>query len=124
MQQQKPSGHHEKTPSTLADLLKSRRQAGGLTRTAIAQRLGISRSQYTRLETGEAKRPSPALLGRMGELLNVSVGDLYAITGYIPLTELPSFGAYLRALHPDWPDPVIAMLDDFHDFLRYKYSLS
>jgi transcriptional regulator with XRE-family HTH domain len=124
MTQRKPSGHHDKLPPTLADLLKSRREAAGITLTAMAVELRISRHQLTRLESGENKRPSPALLGRMINRLDVKPEDLYALTGCMPPTDLPSFIPYLRAIHPDWPDSAITMLDDFHDFLRYKHSLS
>jgi transcriptional regulator with XRE-family HTH domain len=123
MTKRKPSGHHEKLPPSLAELLKSRREATGMTLTAMATELGISRSQMIRLESGENKHPSPALLGRLIKRLDVKPEDLYALTGCIPPTDLPSFIPYLRAIHPDWPDDAITVLDDFHDFLRYKHSL-
>jgi transcriptional regulator with XRE-family HTH domain len=123
MTKRKPFDHHDKLPPSLAELLKSRREAAGLTLTAMANELGISRSQMTRLESGENKHPSPALLGRMIKHLDVKPEDLYALTGCIPPTDLPSFIPYLRAMHPDWPDDAITVLDDFHDFLRYKHSL-
>jgi transcriptional regulator with XRE-family HTH domain len=119
----KPSDHHEKLPPSFADLLQSRREAADMTLTAMASELEISRSQLMRLESGENKRPSPALLGRMIKRLDVKPEDLYALTGCIPPTDLPSFIPYLRAIHPDWPDDAITVLDDFHDFLRYKHSL-
>jgi transcriptional regulator with XRE-family HTH domain len=122
MKQHKQSDHHEKIPSTLADLLKSEREAAGLTRTKMANDLGTSRANLTRLETGENKHPSPVLLGHIVERLHVSAENLYAITGYIPSTELPDFCPYLRALHPDWPDSAIMMLGEFHDFLICKHS--
>jgi hypothetical protein len=75
------------------------------------------------LESGKHKRVSPALLGRMSERLDVKPEDLYALTGWMRPTDLPAFIPYLRAIHPDWPDDVIIMLDAYHDFLRYKYSL-
>jgi transcriptional regulator with XRE-family HTH domain len=123
MTMRKPLGHHEKLPPTLADLLRSRREAAGLTVTEMAAKLSVSRPHLARLESGEHKHPSPALLGRMSERLNIKPEDLYALTGCMPPTDLPGFIPYLRALHPDWPDDVITELDDFHDFLRYKYSL-
>ena len=94
-----------------------------MTQTAMATELGISRSQMIRLESGENKHPSPALLSRLIKYLDVTPDDLYALTGCIPPTDLPSFIPYLRAVHPDWPDDAITVLDDFHDFLRYKHSL-
>jgi transcriptional regulator with XRE-family HTH domain len=123
MTERKPFGHHDKLPPTLADLLKSRRETAGVTLTAMAAELEISRSQLIRLESGENKHPSPALLGRMIRRLQVKPEDLYALTGCIPPTDLPGFVPYLRAIHPDWPDEAITILDELHDFLRYKYSL-
>jgi transcriptional regulator with XRE-family HTH domain len=123
MKQQKTSDHHKNVPSTLAGLLKARREAAGLTPKEMAERLHVSRPYLARLETGEYTRPSPTVLGRIAQNLHVSPDDLYALTGYIPSTDLPSFSAYLRAKHPEWPDSAIAVLNDFHDFLRFKYSL-
>lgn len=75
-----------------------------------------------RLESGENKRPSPALLSRISERLRVKPEDLYALTGYMPPTDLPNFVPYLRAIHPDWPNSAISTLDEIHDYLGYKYS--
>lgn len=122
MQQRRPSGHHEKHPPTLARLLKSEREAAGLTRQEMADQLGVSRPHLTRLEAGQHKQPSPALLGRIAKRLDVSPDDLYALAGYLPSDELPSFVPYLRAMHPEWPDSVITMLGDIHDCLSCKYS--
>jgi transcriptional regulator with XRE-family HTH domain len=124
MAKPKPSDHHEKLPLTLGDLLKSRRTAAGLNVTEMAAKLGISRPYLARLESGEYKRPSPALLAKVIKTLNVRPEDVYAITGYIPSIELPSLRGYLRATHPDWPEFVITEIDDFCDFLAYKNSLS
>lgn len=122
MSQRKPYDHHEKLPPTLADLLKSKREAAGLTQAAMAAKLGISRAQILRLESGENKHPSPVLLGRMSKRLRVKPEDLYALTGCMPPTDLPNFIPYLRAMHPDWPDSAITGLDEIHDFLDHKYS--
>jgi transcriptional regulator with XRE-family HTH domain len=125
MKQQKPSGHHEKLPSTFADFLKSKREELGLNRTDMALKLEISRTQLTRLEAGVNKRPSPTLLMRLLKLKEIreQPGDLYALAGYIPPSDLPAFVPYLRAMHPDWTDETITMLDQIHDFLC-KHSLS
>jgi transcriptional regulator with XRE-family HTH domain len=124
MGQKKGSGHPKICVSTLGDLLKSRREAAGSSLSQLALELGISRPYLTRLEQGTYTHPSPMVLSRISKLLNVPPEDLYALTGYLPPSELPSFAAYLRAKHPDWPSLVIAELDDFRDFLKHKHSLS
>jgi transcriptional regulator with XRE-family HTH domain len=124
MAKRNQSDHREKIPLTLGDFLKSRREAAGLSMTEMAAKLGISRSYLTRLEYGEYKRPSFALLTKVIKTLDIRPEDLYAITGYTPATELPTLRAYLRATHPDWPELVIIEIDDFCDFLASKNFLS
>ena len=121
MTQRESYDPHENLPPTFAGLLRSRRQAARLTQAAMAAELGISRAQLIRLESGENKRPSPVLLGRISKHLNVKPEDLYALTGCMPSADLPSFVPYLRALHPDWPDSAITTLNEFHRFLGEKY---
>ena len=124
MKQQEPSGHHEKLPPTFAEFLVSKRKKFGLNRTDMARKLKISRTQLTRLETGEHKKPSLTLLICILNLkeFEVSPEDLYALTGHIVPAGLPAFVPYLRAIHPDWPSDAIVALDSFHDRLSRKYS--
>jgi transcriptional regulator with XRE-family HTH domain len=117
------SDHREVRYGALGDLLKSRREAAGLTLHEMATKLGISRQYLGRLERGEYMHPAPEILFRIVKCLNVSSEDLYALTGLLPMTDLPSLAPYLRAKHPDWPDAVIAELDDFCNYLKHKYSL-
>ena len=115
---------HKVGVSTLGDLLRSRRESAGLSLTEMAAKLGISRPYLSRLERGEYTNPSPKILIQLGKSLDIRIEDLYAMTGCLLPTDLPSFVPYLRAKHPDWPDLVIAELDDFCDFLKHKHSLS
>jgi len=123
MVQRNQSDHHDGIVLTLGDLLKSRREAAGLSLTQMAAQLGISRTYLSRLERGIYAHPSSRILNQMAKHLDIRTEDLCAITGWILPTDLPSFGPYLRAKHPDWPALVITELDDFCDFLQHKYSL-
>ena len=124
MGQRKESDHHEPSASTLGDLLRSRREAAGLSLTRMAAKLGISRPYLSRLERGEYSNPSSKILIQLSKGLGIRTEDLYAMTGCLLPTDLPSFVPYLRAKHPDWPSLVIVELDDFRDFLKHKYSLN
>ena len=124
MGQKEISDHHKSVASTLGDLLRSRREAAGLSLTQMAAKLGMSRPYLSRLERGEYTNPSCKMLVQLGKGLDIDTEDLYAMTGCLLPTDLPNFVPYLRAKYPDWPDLAIAELDDFHDFLRHKYSLS
>lgn len=114
---------HDDLAFALGSLLKSRREAAGLSLTQMAARLGVSRPYLSRLERGEYEHPSPRILHQMVKHLDIRPEDLYALTGCMLPTDLPSFGPYLRAKYPDWPDLVRIELTDFYGFLKHKYSL-
>lgn len=122
-QKNKALGHHESGVAALGDLLRTRRESAGLSLTQMAANLGISRPYLGRLESGQYKHPAPETLSRIAKTLNVHLEDLYALAGITLPTDLPDFGPYLQAKHPDWPNLVITELDDFCDFLKHKYSL-
>jgi transcriptional regulator with XRE-family HTH domain len=118
----KPDLRNGRTP-VLGNLLRAEREAAGLSQAMFAAQIGVSRPYLSRLERGKYAHPSPGILARMAKLLHISADDLYAVTGYVLPTDLPSFGAYLRARHPDWPEAVLAEIEDFYWFIRDKYSL-
>ncbi len=109
--------------SPFGDLLRTKREAAGLTLTQLSTELGISRPYLFRLERGDYVNPSAKVLNKIIRRLDITVEDAYAVTGYTFPEELPSFGAYVRAKHVDWPEDVLHELEGFYDFLKYKYSL-
>ncbi len=123
MQQDNQYDHPNGEVQTLGSLLKAKREAGGLSVTQLAARLGVSRPYLSRLERGEYAHPSVRVLTQLAKCLDVRSEDLYALGGYLLPSDLPSFSSYLSAKHPDWPEGVRAELIEFHDFLRHKYSL-
>ena len=117
------SGRRSTSGSPLGDLIKSKREAAGLTLTQLAQELAVSRSYLYRLERGAYTHPSSRVLAHLIKRLDISVEDAYAVTGYILPNDLPNFGPYLRAKHADWPEEALQQLENFYDFLKNKYSL-
>jgi transcriptional regulator with XRE-family HTH domain len=117
------SGRHSTGGSPLGNLIKSKREAAGLTLTQLAAELAVSRPYLSRLERGEYAHPSSRVLTQIIKRLDISVEDAYALTGYMLPNDLPSFGPYLRAKHADWPEDVQQQLESFYDYLKQKYSL-
>lgn len=117
------SGRHSTGGSPLGDLIKSKREAAGLTLTQLASAIGVSRLYLSRLERGEYAHPSSRVLTQLVKQLDISVDDAYAVTGYTLPADLPSFGPYVRAKHSDWPDVALQELESFYDFLKQKYSV-
>ena len=123
MEQGKQPGHRDSGVSALGELILTKREAAGLTRRQLAGDLGISRPYLYRLERGEYANPSTRVLSQIVRWLDISVEDIYALTGYTIPDDLPTFGPYVRAKHADWPEGALDELEDFYDFLKYKYSL-
>lgn len=123
MRHVKQLDRHNDTASVFGSLLQAKREAAGLSQTKLAALLGVSRPYIGRLERGEYTDPSPRVLAQIAVHLPVGITDLYAAAGYIPSCDLPSFGSYLHAKHPDWPQPIIAELEDFYEFVKDYHSL-
>ena len=117
------SGRHSTGGSPLGNLIRSKREAAGLTLTQLAAELAVSRPYLSRLERGEYTHPSSRILTQIVKRLDISVEDVYALTGYVLPKDLPSFGPYLRAKHADWPEAALQELETFYDFLKQKYSV-
>lgn len=117
------SGRHSTGGSPLGNLIRSKREAAGLTLTQFAAELAVSRPYLSRLERGEYTHPSSRVLAQIVKRLDISVEDVYALTGYMLPKDLPSFGPYLRAKHADWPEAALQELETFYDFLKQKYSV-
>jgi transcriptional regulator with XRE-family HTH domain len=124
MGQGNQSGRRDEQVHSLADLLRLRREAAGLSQAQLATELGVSRPYLTRLEHGTYSHPSLKILIRMVNRLSIPIEDLYALTGILLPTDLPNFGSYLRTKHPEWPEQVVTELVDFYNFVRDKYSLN
>lgn len=105
------------------DLVRRRRESLGLSQEAVAEQVGIARAHLSRIEHGDYQ-PSPIALAKMAMLLEISIEDAYALTGYMPSSELPGLKAYLKAKHGDWPENVIDKIDSYCDFLKSKHGLS
>lgn len=90
----------------LADLLRSRRRAGGLTLREAARLIGISPGYLSSLEhgrnptTGRPPTPSPPVLAAIGRTLGIDLGTLLDLAGAAPP---PSTHVLLVRLGGDGP---------------------
>lgn len=118
-----PDRHNVRACDSLASVLKSGREALGITQAQLASQLGVTRPYLSRLERGEYAHPSGRVLAQLARWLNIPVEDLYGITGYALPDDLPSFGPYLRAKHNDWPEQALREIETYYEFVQDKYSL-
>ena len=117
------SDHHNSRASTFGSLVKRDREQAGLSLTAYAVMVGISRPYLSRLERGEHARPSPRVVAQIARRRGLSMADLFFATDYLFPDDLPSFGSYVRAKCQGWPESAIKELEDFYLYIEAKYSL-
>jgi transcriptional regulator with XRE-family HTH domain len=64
------------SPKRLAKLLKDHRAAQGLTQVVLAKRAKVTQAYIAKLETGEKKNPSLAILQKLARALGVPITEL------------------------------------------------
>ncbi|TQF73361.1 helix-turn-helix transcriptional regulator [Rhodococcus spelaei] len=102
---------NEKQSEILAELLRTKRTALGLSASEAARRAGIQPSTLTRLELGQIVAPTAANLQALGAVLGITSADLFATVGWMPEGDLPSMTPYLRSKYRDMPPEAIAEIE-------------
>ncbi len=108
-------------PSTLGAMIRQARERAGFSLRHLEAIVGVSRQLLLRLEHDELDNPSPALLHRLAEALELESDDLFAIIGYRPSEKLPSLTPYLRAKYRLPPEALAAASEALRDILA-KYD--
>lgn len=113
----------ENSDNKLGNFVKERRTSRGIDLSEAAFQSGLHHTYWRKLEAGEYRMPSPLALDRIGEVLECQPADLYALAGYKPTGELPTFKPYLRAKSPHLPPEAIDQLESYYKFLRAQYGI-
>lgn len=85
----------------LGRFLKARREQRGLSTHRLAAAAEMDQATVVRFEGGSIAAPRPDKLARIGEVLGVSVADVFALAGYVAPSDLPNLGPYLTAKYPE-----------------------
>lgn len=105
----------------LEDVLRTAREATGLSIRRLAERAGLHHAGLARIELGE-QRPTPDTLLALAQALELDESDLFALAGYRLPDRLPSFPAYLRAKYR-MSDEAATQLNEFFGFIQGKYGI-
>ncbi len=113
--------HPTPTPNTLGAVVRQAREHAGLSLRNLEAIVGVSRQLLLRLEHDQLDNPSPALLQRLAEALELDSDDLFAFVGYRPSEKLPSLTPYLRAKYRLPPEALAEASEALRDILD-KYD--
>lgn len=102
----------------LGDRIKALRSAKHLTQEQVADRIGVSRQKYARIESG-VNNITLEILSRIAQVLDVTVGDITKV-----LDETPAV-AYRAGFENTSSEKIFDMLDLFyankHLYTKLKY---
>jgi transcriptional regulator with XRE-family HTH domain len=102
----------------LGSLVARARAKKGLTARRLAAQLGVSNTWVTKLESGWFLDPSPAILARLAEALDIEPARIDELMPGAVADSLPGVRTYFRAkydLSPDQVDQIVKYMDRYVD---------
>lgn len=109
--------------SEIAERVRKRRIALGLSKRQAAGLVGCSYSTMSRLEAGR-QHPGPELLVRVADVFGMDARELFDVAGYPVPADLPELGPYVRMKFKDLPPNAFGEIETFVAFLRAKYGVA
>lgn len=106
-------------PATLGEYLRRAREQAGLSTRQLAAEANTTSSNISRIETGETATPTPELLKRIADALDLDLAVLLEYRG-ISLPKTASLDTYLRAEY-SLPDDAIAEAEAAIEQIVAKY---
>lgn len=107
----------------LGEVIQSARLSLGLSLRQLAQAIDVHYSFLGRLESGDYQTAKPAILQRLGRVLELDERDLFALAGHDVPEGLPAFTPYLRAKY-DMSDEAARALQEYFTFVTDKYDVT
>ena len=106
------------------ELLTQLRRERGLSQRQLASAAGVHVANVSRLERGEASKPSPPTLVRLAEALETDASELLTAAGYTAeqADALPPFTPYLRAKYGHLPASARQELSKYLRRLEAEYG--
>lgn len=92
----------------LGEFIKNLRKQNKLSQRELAEKSGVSNAEISRIETGDRKSPSPAILKAFAPYLKVSYEELMKQAGYIE--EIIDHQGYTENLYRDKEGNLIDIL--------------
>lgn len=108
----------------VANLVKSRRVARGLSASEVARRAGVAKATVTRLEQQVIANPVPENIRSIGKVLDIPDADLFAAAGWVGEGELPGLGVYLKVKYRNIPDVGLADIERHFKGIVDRYGLN
>ncbi|SHV13334.1 putative transcriptional regulator [Mycobacteroides abscessus subsp. abscessus] len=103
--------------------MRQHREALGFSANRVARRAGINPSTYWRIEAGQIPKPDTDSLLAIATALDIPTADLFAASGWLPDSELPSLRPYLRTKY-HLPPEALTKLEASVTAIAGEYGIS
>ncbi len=100
----------------------SLRQLVDLAAERLPDDVSFDQAYLHRLEKGLYRKPHPAILKALSDLLNIKLADLYALAEYPLAKGAPNVDVYLRTA-TDLPEEAVAKVEQYIERLRREYGV-
>ncbi|MGW4370102.1 helix-turn-helix domain-containing protein [Nocardia takedensis] len=107
----------------IGNFLRTKREGTRLSQAEVARRAGVAKSTVSRLEAAQL-RPRADCLQAIGEVIGVSLADIFAAGGRTPSSDLPSIRPYLRAKYCNMPAELLEEIEEYLERLAHERGIS
>ncbi|MBH0779929.1 helix-turn-helix domain-containing protein [Nocardia bovistercoris] len=107
----------------IGNFLRSKREDVGLSQAEVARRAGVDKGTVSRVESAQFTARTDNLQA-IGEVVGVSLTDIFAAGGRIPSTDLPSIRPYLRAKYCNMPTELLEEIEGYLEQLARERGIS
>lgn len=106
---------------SLAELLRSSREAAGLSIRQLDEASGVDKGLISRLESGTTLNPKRSTLNNLAAALDIDAAELHQAAGYLD-NALPGPVVYFRNKYGDLPDEAADEFERYVDELQQRFA--
>ena len=107
----------------LSRMLRSKREAAGLSVNEVARRAGVDAGSVSRIERGQIPSPTARTLLALGEVLDIPASDLFTVAPWATPEELPTIRPYLRTKY-HLPDDAMQEIERHFAEVAQRHGIS
>jgi transcriptional regulator with XRE-family HTH domain len=108
----------------LGQVLRTRRQALGLSTRQLSALSGVNDITIVRIELGRFAAPRADKLAKLADALGLRLADIFALAEYVAPSQLPTLQPYLRSKYRDLPPEALADIERYATRLAKRHGVA
>ncbi|WP_285728210.1 helix-turn-helix domain-containing protein [Psychromicrobium xiongbiense] len=108
----------------IGKIIKTRREALGITAAELGRRIGVYPSSITRLEAGEVSASKLNTIRAIATALDIPLTELLAESNVLTDDDLPRLTPYLRTKYKDMPESAIREIEQHFAKIAKRHGIT